>query len=427
MFAPKGLPALSGSVRTAQVRWKGESEGACGGAPALRGFGFAPITVGGGEIALPAGATPAAAFAAGEGVAVYCAGGDVYFCSAAGVQKSGIHFARIPACARVYDGAEGLLLSDGDVCALLRGSGLTASSAPAFCSAAFYGDRLWTASRGDAGELRYSAPADAYDFAAARGKGGGIDLPSAYGQIEALLPFGDALLIFRERGVQRLRARGDERDFDVSDLFLCARIYGETVADVGGKAVWLAEDGLHAYDGGERPFCAAGAEALRGIDQSGARAAAEGGLYFLQAKLAESGEPVLAAFAADGSGASYLRCAAEGLAQSRRALFVLGGKVCAPTVGGYAAGNARRVYESEVCEPFGGRALLRAVRVRASGPFTLTARSEEGERTVQVRGVGRAERFALHLPGTSFSFRLETEAGGQVLGLSATYARGGVR
>ena len=37
MFAPKGLPALSGSVRTAQVRWKGESAGACGGAPALRG------------------------------------------------------------------------------------------------------------------------------------------------------------------------------------------------------------------------------------------------------------------------------------------------------------------------------------------------------------------------------------------------------
>ncbi len=425
MFAPKGLPALSGSVRTAEVCWKGESA-ACGEG-ALRGFGFAPAAVGGNEVALPEGASPAAAFAAGEGVAVYCAGGDVYFCSAAGAQKSDTGFTRIPSAARVYDGSEGLLLSDGSSCALLRGSGLTPSSAPAFDGAAFYGDRLWTAARGEAGKLRYSAPTDAYNFASARGKGGSIDLPSAYGQIAALLPFGDALLIFRERGVQRLRARGDERDFDVSDLFSCARIYGETVADVGGKAVWLAEDGLHAYDGGERAFCTAGAAAVCGIDQSGARAAAEGGLYFLQAKLAESGEPVLAAFAADGSGASYLRCVAEGLTQSRRALFVLGGKVCAPTVRGYAEGNARRVYESEPFAPFGGRALLREVRVRASGPFTLTAESEEGKRTVSVRGGGRTERFSLHLPGTSFDFRLETEAGGQVFGLSATYVQGGVQ
>ena len=64
-------------------------------------------------------------------------------------------------------------------------------------------------------------------LSAARGRGGDISFPSAYGQIVALLPLGDALLLFRERGVQRLRAKGDERDFTLSDLFSGAHIYGE--------------------------------------------------------------------------------------------------------------------------------------------------------------------------------------------------------
>ena len=433
MFSDKELPAFTSTVRSVEARWKGSAAGMCGASAVglLRGYpGGAQVFPGGLPVALPEGETAAAAFAAGESLAVYCASGSVYFCSAAGTQKSGVRFARIPACARVYDGGEGFLLSDGKAVALLRESGIALSSAPPFQCAAFYGDRLWIAQGGEAGQLRYSAPADAFDFSSARGKGGSIELPSAYGPIVALAAFADGLLLFRERGVQRLRGRGDERDFAVSDLFACARICADTVAEASGRVVWLAEDGLHAFDGSERAFCAEAASVLLGVDQNGARAAAEDGRYYLQAKArAEDGSvvPVLAAVAADGTGASFLRCEAEGLTSSRRVLFVADGKVCAPSAGAFPFGKARRVYESEPCDPFGRRAMLREVWVRASGPFFLTAESDEGSRTSRLCGTGRTERVLLQLPGTVFNYRLETDAEGQVLALSATYVNGGVR
>ena len=193
--------------------------------------------------------------------------------------------------------------------------------------------------------------------------------------------------------------------------------------------MWLAEDGLHAYDGNERAFAPDFADVLAGPDQSAARGAAEGGRYYLQATARAGAElvPVLAAFSADGKAGSLVRCAAEGLTSSARTLFVADGAVCAPSAGGFPFGYARRVYESETCEPFGRRALLREVRVRASGPFRLTARSEEGSRTACVRGTGGTERFSVQLPGVAFAYRLETDAPGEVLSLSATYASGGVR
>ena len=431
IVSEKALPAFSVSERTAEAKWKGDAAGVCGPAPSalLRGFpGGAEVKPGGVPISLPAGEAPLAAFAAGNTVAVCCGSGSVYICSASGTRKTSVRFSRIPACARIYDGGEAYVLSDGSRSALLREGGLTASVLPAFERAAYYGDRLWLADAGEEGRVRYSAPASA-DLSAARGRGGDISFPSAYGQIVALLPLGDALLLFRERGVQRLRAKGDERDFTLSDLFSGAHIYGDTVADVGGRAVWLAEDGLHAYDGSESAFAPAFAEALTGFDQSGARAAAEGGRYYLQARARDGKEiaPVLAAFSADGKSGSLVRCAAEGLASSARVLFVAGGAVCAPSAGGFPFGYARRVYESEPCDPFGRRALLREVCVCASGPFLLTAQSEEGRRTVRVRGTGRAERFCMQLPGRVFGYRLETDAPGAVQSLAATYVKGGVR
>ena len=113
-----------------------------------------------------------------------------------------------PSCARIYDGGEAYLLSDGARSALLRAGGLTVSAIAAFDCAAFYGDRLWLAYAGEAGKVRYGAPAST-DLASARGGGGEISFPSAYGQIAALLPFGDSLLLFRERGVQRAAGAGE--------------------------------------------------------------------------------------------------------------------------------------------------------------------------------------------------------------------------
>ena len=269
-----------------------------------QGFDCADGTLRAGVSAVPLG---------GEGIpadaeAVYAAGGAylVYAGGACSVRPadgesfslSQVAFSAPPACVRVYDDAAGeaLLLSDGASSALLTASGLSAESVPAFTAAAYAFERLWLVTGEESGaRLRYSSFEDWRDFTEQTGGGGYIDLPDGKGRIVALADFENDIYVFREYGLQRLRARGDERGFEVRDVFPCARVYGGTVAVAGEHIVWLGADGLHAYDGDGEPF-AAGFSGLFAAEQSSPRGCAAGGRYYLQAALADGQEQALFPF-----------------------------------------------------------------------------------------------------------------------------------
>ena len=65
----------------------------------------------------------------------------------------------------------------------------------------------------------------------------------------------------------------------------------------------------------------------------------------------------------------------------------------------------------------GSYACLQRVRVHARGRFLLTAESERGSRTVEVRG-GRAA-YPVGIAGECFRLRLSTEEEGEVYSLQA--------
>ena len=127
---------------------------------------------------------------------------------------------------------------------------------------------------------------------------------------------------------------------------------------------------------------------------------------------AEGGSACVAA-----QGVGGLTCPAGG------ALCVYRGEVCE-----VSAGNPSLcVWESEPCSA-GGRALLRAVRVRASGAFTLTIESGGGKRRIEIAGRGGERRYSVNLAGENFVFRLRAEGEGEVRSLAAEYEklRGGM-
>ena len=127
---------------------------------------------------------------------------------------------------------------------------------------------------------------------------------------------------------------------------------------------------------------------------------------------AEGGSACVAA-----QGVGGLTCPAGG------ALCVYRGEVCE-----VSAGNPSLcVWESEPCSA-GGRALLRAVRVRASGAFTLTIGSGGGKRRIAIAGRGGERRYSVNLAGENFVFRLRAEGEGEVRSLAAEYEklRGGM-
>lgn len=382
--------------------------------------------------ALPSGETLAAAFPLGEQFALVAESGAVYRL-AGGVLTagSGGSFDGIPAhvYAETEDGAV-LFLSDGMRVYSLSAEGLAAESAvPPFVCAAFYGERLWTAMRQNGGTVQYSAPFALRDFAKERGRGGEISFAAEEGDVTAMCVWEDALYLFRGGRVQKLTALGDERDFRLREAFVSADACPATVA-AGDRIYWLGEDGVHAYDGSVHVL--GEAERFAGTAKLGARGAFAGGVYYLQARARLFGkeEDCIAAFAGEES--CLVPRSVRGLASCRgQALLVYGGQACEPQVcgGGQAEGRAgaqrrgqfpdgfaRRAYVSEQFSA-GSYACLQRVRVHARGRFLLTAESERGSRTVEVRG-GRAA-YPVGIAGERFRLRLSTEEEGEVYSLQA--------
>lgn len=119
-------------------------------------------------------------------------------------------------------------------------------------------DRLFCAI--DPFTVAYSAALEPTDFMQSIDDGGQIKFASDKGAIVALLSFCDGVYIFYERGISRLDVAGKARDMKVERLeYDGGRIFGETVAVCSaskGKAFFLAESGLYAFDGKTaKPVC----------------------------------------------------------------------------------------------------------------------------------------------------------------------------
>ena len=371
---------------------------------------------------LPAGETPAAAFrlqaAGGEARLLYCASGKTYYrLSSGGAFILGaVQFSRVPVCVEITAEEKTLLFSDGESVALLTEDGFAVrSDIPAFACGAWYYERLWLALPGEGGKVRFSAPADFSDFTEAIGGGGEIDFPDATGEVRALVPLGMYIYVVRARGVQRLEARGSERDFILRDLFSCGDILAGGAAGVAGKLFWAESGGVFSYGGSGKAeeVCSAFCENLPLAEAREVRGGTFGRRYALQIG------DTLAFFRAEGGsacvaakGVGGLTCPADG------ALCVYRGEVCEVSAGM----PSLCVWESEPYSA-GGRALLRAVRVRASGVFLLEIESGEGKRRVEIAGRGGVRRYSVNLAGENFVFRLRAEGEAKVRSLSAEYEK----
>lgn len=408
-------------VQNADVSLQSESARAIGFAAEKDGLAAlgAPASAG---WDLPAGEMPAAAFrlqaAGGEARLVYCVSGKTYYRLPIGgaFAASGVQFSRIPACVEITAEENCLLFSDGESVALLTKDGFAArEDIPAFVCGAWYYERLWLALPGAGGNIKFSAPADYSDFGEVIGGGGEIGFPDAMGEVRALVPLGIYIYVVRARGVQRLEARGSERDFILRDLFSCGDILAGSAAAVAGKLFWAERGGVFSYGGSgvAEEVCPAFCENLPLAEANEVRGGAFGRRYALQIG------DMLALFRAEGDGACIAAKNVGGLTcLGGGALCVYRGDVCAVSAGE----PSLCVWESEPYSA-GGRALLRAVRVRASGAFTLTIESGEGKRRIEIAGRGGERRYPVNLAGENFVFRLRAEREGKVRSLSAEYEK----
>ena len=123
-------------------------------------------------------------------------------------------------------------------------------NSPQITSMAVHYERIFATTGGEMNQVWFSDDFDPSNWNVSMTEGGFIEFSDGMGRANRVVSYLDHIYIFRDYGINRLTAYGDQSEFAMVNLFVSAgRIYPDTVAVCGDKVIFLAEDGLYALDG----------------------------------------------------------------------------------------------------------------------------------------------------------------------------------
>lgn len=124
------------------------------------------------------------------------------------------------------------------------------SGAPNITSMAVHYERLFATVGGEKSALWFSDDLDPTNWSIDLNDAGFIEMLDERGELRKVISFLDHLYVFRENGITRVTAFGDQQQFSVSHLFTAGgRIMTDTVTVCGDRILFLTESGLYAFDG----------------------------------------------------------------------------------------------------------------------------------------------------------------------------------
>lgn len=123
-------------------------------------------------------------------------------------------------------------------------------NAPEIVSMCIHYERLFAIVAGEQNRLAFSDDFDPTNWSQSLTEGGFIEMLDERGKLTKVLSFNDYVYVFREFGVARVSAYGDQSDFSVSQLFVSGiKMYGNTVCACGDSIMLLTKDGLNVFNG----------------------------------------------------------------------------------------------------------------------------------------------------------------------------------
>lgn len=318
----------------------------------------------------------------------------------------------------------------------------TVSSAPHITSMALHYERLFVTTDGEKNSVWFSDDLDPTNWDASLTGGGFIQLVDERGASNRVISYLGYLYVFRDYGVSRITAYGSQSEFSVSNMFVSSgKIYPQSVALCGDLVVFLADDGLYSFDGVSTTRIFAN---LDGLIESGENACAGyyGGKYYLAFRRTADGETVGCEAGEYVNNALLVFDVNKGTYALSRGIDI--GKLC--PVSGYAMLAVKRNGSSVKIEKTGadeGAALkkswvipktdlgetrrkrLREIYITSAHSCTLTAFSDEGERSVSVAGTADVQRKRLNFLGRRIGLKIECDGDADISRPTLVFTVGG--
>ena len=148
-------------------------------------------------------------------------------------------------------------------------------------------ERMFAIMEGERNRLIFSANLDPTNWNEELDEGGFIEMQDDRGKLNKVVSFNDYIYVFRDFGIARVSAYGDQASFSVSQLFASSSlIYGNSVCVCGQKIYLLTRDGIHSFDGYTMTKLNLGIEKLfDGIQNDNCSTLFYNGKYYLACRL----------------------------------------------------------------------------------------------------------------------------------------------
>jgi len=165
-----------------------------------------------------------------------------------------IKFTSIPVGARYRLNGEDVIIFSSETDNMIVWNGeedaYSVLDAPKISSMAVHYERLFATTTGEKNSIWFSDDLDPTNWTLGLDEAGFIELIDERGALLKVVSFLDYVYIFREYGITRLSAFGDQSQFNVSNLYVSSgKIYPDSVSICGDKIIFLASDGLYRFDG----------------------------------------------------------------------------------------------------------------------------------------------------------------------------------
>jgi len=123
-------------------------------------------------------------------------------------------------------------------------------NAPKMTSMCVHAERIFATVSGEQNKVWFSADFNPENWKVSGDGAGYIDFDDEGGKVIKVVKFLNYVYVFRDFGVERLTAFGEQTDFSVSKIYTAsARIYPDTIVTLGDRIVFLTEEGLKCLDG----------------------------------------------------------------------------------------------------------------------------------------------------------------------------------
>lgn len=349
----------------------------------------------------------------------------------------GLNFERVPqAVCYKLNGDDVIILSinssfkiyDGNIVTVVEG-------VPDITSMCIHNERLFVTTGGEQTELWFSDDFNPSDWYVSLDQAGFIDFQDGRGRLLKVLSFNNYLYVFRNYGISRISAYGDQTGFSATNLFLSSgRIYPGAIVDCGNRVIYLSEDGFYSFDGySSQRLLSDYDKFLFGVDNSDAVGKFYNGSLYISLKMKINGriEKVMLVYT-PSKGSAYVT---KGMKVtdievlyandfSKLVLLVEGsGKIGEISEKSTVFNRVlRKTWKSHYSD-FGidKRKSLAKITLYTKHDIELTVESENSKKTVKIAGSKNKQTVRLGVVGCSFSFSVNSQNIGDEVSKIALY------